>query len=92
MDYAIVECSQKASMKINSNPEQQVAPTYVNKSVNTKYPIDELEVGKAFLIPIADCKESAVRVLIATRGKKDGKKFCMLKHENYGVFEVARIG
>lgn len=92
MNYAVVQCSQKASMKINKTRAQPDAPAYVNTSALVKYPIDQLEVGQAFAVKYEDSHEGSLRTIVYVRGKKDGKKFTIIRHNDIGVYEVARIG
>lgn len=75
---------------VDSSPAAKVAS---EKQTNSKLPFEALEVGKSFLVPIADVEEVNLR-MAATRqnNKKDGKRFKVIKHgEPHNVFEVARI-
>jgi hypothetical protein len=57
---------------------------------NPIYPFDKLEVGQCFTVPISANKEASLQV-IASRKSKKGRTFRMIKHENLGIIEVARI-
>ena len=92
MTYAIVDCSQKASMKIKVEPGVVPAPAFDNDNPTTKYPFDALEVGKAFAVPFSAGRESSIRSIALQRGRRDGKKFAVITHSHLELFEVARIG
>lgn len=86
----IFDASPKSLMLIPEGTERK-NDTYVD--VKSKYKFSQLAVGQCFTRPIADIKnESAFRVTVARAGKKYGRKFVCLKHPEYGVYEVARIG
>lgn len=88
MSYAITECSPQAKAKITS---QVGAPAEVNKHHRTKYPIDQLNIGQCFCVPIAEANETSLRLTATKRGKATGKKFTVIKHTDFAVVEVARI-
>lgn len=91
MTYAIVECSPQARAKMKPNNGEPVAPVEVNTHHRSKYPIDQLHVGQSFTVPLAEGNETSLRITATNRGKKSGKKFCVLKHADFGCFEVARL-
>lgn len=91
MSYPIVECSPQARAKLKPQAEQSSAPVEVNMHHRSKYPIDQLHVGQAFAVAFNEANEASLRLTASTRGKKTGKKFCVIKHADFGCFEVARI-
>lgn len=74
---------------VDSSP---LAKTASEKQAS-KFPFEELEVGKSFLVPIAEITEANLRMAASRQNnKKDGKRFKVIKHgEPQNVFEVARI-
>jgi hypothetical protein len=48
-------------------------------------------VGTSITIPIEGAKEASLRVTASKRGKALGKKFAIIKHKEFGVYEIARI-
>lgn len=91
MSYSIVECSASARAKIKPQAEQSSATVEVNTHHRSKYPIDELHVGQAFAVAFNEANEASLRLTASTRGKKTGKKFCVIKHVDFTCFEIARI-
>ncbi|UVB02958.1 hypothetical protein PM396_gp35 [Xanthomonas phage vB_Xar_IVIA-DoCa1] len=89
MTYQIVESSPLAKARIKSY--ESTATVEQNTHHRTKYPIDELNIGQSFTVPLAEANETSLRITATNRGKKAGKKFCVIKHADYQCFEVARI-
>lgn len=89
MEYRIIEASPEAKAKIEVS--ENAKPAFVNEHHRTKYPIDELNVGQCFVVPVAEANEVSLRLTSYKVGKKSGKKFCVIKHKDYGLVEVARI-
>lgn len=89
MTYEILDASPQAKAKIVSYDD--VAGTATNEHHRTKYPFDELKIGQCFTIPNNEANESSLRITSSNRGKKTGKKFCVLKHRDFNCIEVARI-
>lgn len=75
--YNIVESSPQALFKDNLGEGKLL------------YPFKDLEEGKSFIVPIADAKEKSLRTLCYTQGRKYGKKFVLIKHEESGIYEIA---
>lgn len=93
MSYPIIVSSPQALAKINPNvPQDAQAVTEKNVHHRTKYPIDALHVGYSFTVPLAEANEASLRLTASARGKKTGKKFCVIKHREFNCIEVARIG
>ena len=74
---------------VSSSPKALEAAKEATKG-NPRYPFDKLEVGQSFTIPVAECNLASLQV-IASRKSKKVKKFKILRHEDLGVIEVARI-
>ncbi len=89
MAYEIFDASPQAKAKIASYEDASGVSS--NEHHHIKYPFDELKIGQCFTIPIADANETSLRLTASNRGKKTGKKFCVLKHKDFGCIEVARI-
>lgn len=75
---------------VDSSP---LAKAVAEKLPKSSYPFDELEVGKSFLVPVAEVEEVNLRMAASRQNKKkDGKRFKVIKHgEPHNVFEVARV-
>ena len=91
MAYPIVESSPQAKAKIQPNASADVPAAEPNEHHRTKYPTDALNVGQSFTVPINEANEMSLRITASKRGKDSGKKFCVIKHAEYGCFEVARL-
>ena len=63
----------------------------------TKYPFEVLAGGQSFVVPIptlasdAEALQKSLQTACYVQGKKYGKKFHLLKHEDHGMFEVGCI-
>lgn len=90
MDYPIYTSSPKALKLIQSYQDDK--GTSVNTHHSSKYKFEQLAIGFSFAVPIAEGKETSLRRLATEYGKKLGKKFSVLKHQEIGMIEVARIG
>jgi len=55
-----------------------------------KYPIDDLQPGTCFTIPVAEANVKSLKTL-ASKHSKNGKEFTVITHEEMGVVEFARI-
>ncbi len=88
MSYPITECSPQAKAKIKS---ETGAPGEANSHHRTKYPIDALNIGQCFCVPLAEANETSLRLTATKRGKATGRKFSVIKHTQPAVVEVARI-
>ena len=53
-----------------------------------KFPFSEIPEGMSFILPIEGTNEKSLRVACSVNSKKLDKRFILLKHENYGMFEV----
>lgn len=88
--FSIVECSPEARKKIAVDAKDVVG-TSVNEHHRVKYPFSQLKIGECFTVSIDQASEPSLRVLATREGKKESKKFTVIKHDNYACFEVARI-
>ena len=91
MTYPVVECSPQARAKIAPNQGELSLSVEINTHHRSKYPIDQLQVGQSFTVPIAEANEASLRITASKRGKDTKKKFCVIKHPGFACFEVARI-
>ena len=67
------------------------APKTARSSQFTKkYPIDDLQPGTCFTVPIADANVKSLKTL-ASKHSKNGKEFTVITHEDLNVVEFARI-
>jgi hypothetical protein len=63
----------------------------------TKYPFEVLAERQSFVVPIptlasdAEALQKSLQTACYVQGKKYGKKFHLLKHDDYGMFEVGCI-
>lgn len=90
MRYEIFDCSEKAKAKIESTLDIVGTKEGDYRAV---YPLSELKIGQSFQVAISnDLNEGSFRTNLSKRGKRLGKKFCMIKHYEFGVYEIARIG
>lgn len=91
--YEIVESSPKAKAKIAADfDESKAEPATTNDHHRVRYPFDALNVGMSFAVPMTEINELAIRNSASVRGRLTKKKFCIVKHAQFGVYEVARIG
>lgn len=72
---------------VDSSPQMV---SFIAKPLEGKrvYPFAELPEGKSFLVPMNEAKENSLYVACCVNGKKFDKKFHLIKHEQYGVFEI----
>ncbi len=89
MTYQIVDCSPKAAEQIKSY--EDAFGTSLKEHHLTKYPFDQMKIGKAFAVPMTANKESTIRVSASAKNRATGKKFVVVKHIESNVFEVARV-
>jgi len=89
MKIQITEASPEAKAKIKNYDDDK--GTFINDHHRTKYPFDELKIGYCFAISVDDAFEASLRITSSNHGKKTGKKFTVIKHKDYKLFEVARI-
>lgn len=57
----------------------------------SKYPWHELEPGKSFSVAESNIKIASLETLAYRMGKRHNKRFKVLHHKEYGVYEVGRI-
>lgn len=91
MLYPIHEASPKAKALIAAGVVPK-GDAFVNTHHRSKYKFEQVEIGYCFTVPIAEQSETSLRQLAVRYGKKLDRKFAVLKHADYGVIEVARIG
>lgn len=93
MAIQIVECSPKAKRRIKSYSDE--VGTKLSKEW-ASFPFNELNIGQAFILPLDEASESSLRSQASIVGKRENKRFAVLKHNAnnpLGVecLEVARI-
>ena len=79
----------KAAYEIRESSPEAKSKFTADLGGSKRYPFDKLSEGFSFAVPFADGNEPSMRVQCSTWGKRLGKKFIVIKHEN--VFEVACI-
>lgn len=72
--YKIVQSSEEAKQ--------------VKVKTKVKYPFNELPEGLSFILPIEGTSGESLNVQCLTQSKKLKRKFVLLKHESYGMYEV----
>ena len=91
--YNIYPCSDKAKKLILTDVDTVGTAEYSEKTwddIKSVYPWKFLHIGESFAVPFSNCSEMWVRVNASKTGKKLGKKFGVLKHIEYCVYEVVR--
>jgi hypothetical protein len=88
--YPVVEASPKAKAMIAEGTKPK-GDAFVNTHHRSKYKFEQLEIGWSFTVPFSE-PETSLRILSSRYGKKLGRKFTVIKHNDYSCFEVARIG
>lgn len=91
MSYSIYECSPKAKVKIKDDAYDDPKPVATEKHYRTKYPFGSLTVGQCFTIPIAEVNEVSLRNACSIYAKRAEKTFTIIRHNEHGVIECARI-
>ena len=89
MPYMIIEASPEAKKLITDYSDK--GDTWPNEHHRVKYPLSELKIGYCFTIPISEASELGLRTSTSIFGKKNNRKFTVIKHREYSCFEVARI-
>lgn len=70
--------TQRANVGIQAAPE-------------TGYPFVAMLVGQCFTLPFESTVEKTLRNRVAVQNKKDERKFIVVKHTEFGCYEVARV-
>lgn len=83
----IYDCSPAAKEKIKSY-EDAIGVEPAGKTW-AKYPFHAMPIGTAFVIPFDKANERSLRTRAA---QQKPKIFVVIRHPEYQVFEVARIG
>jgi hypothetical protein len=92
MQYPIGPCSSRARVFIETTEGEPTKPPDPEDKRRFKYPFDQLEIGQAFPVSFGDSLDTSLRTAATSAGKKLKKKFTVIKHKQYNVYEVARIG
>ena len=95
MTYQIQQCSPKASARIDwdwaaKNPVKLPNVGIVSES-KPEYPFECIAFAECFIIPFEDKNEKTLRNRVAVQNKKDERKFIVVKHTEFGCYEVARV-
>jgi len=85
----ILPSSERAKRKIVSYTDP-IGPKFEIAN-QTMYPIDRLLIGFSLAVPFNEANEKSLRVLTSIKGRKTGKRFTVLKHDDVQLYEVARI-
>lgn len=91
MSYSIIDSSPQVLAKI-TNFEDAIGVSSEPAHHRSKYPWAELSIGKSFCVPIGEANEGSLRNGAAAFNKRTGKKLTVIRHANFGCFEVARVG
>lgn len=91
MDFEIFPASPEAMKKIKCEIVDK-NDTFKNEHHRAKYPFDMLKIGECFTLKFGEYVEGSVRLSAFNSGKKNGKKFTVIKHKDLALIEVARIG
>lgn len=91
MEFEIFPASPEAMKKIKCEIVDK-NDTFKNEHHRVVYPFDLLKIGECFTFKLGDYIESSVRLSAFNVGKKNGKKFTVIKHKDLGLVEVARVG
>ena len=89
MAYDLYPCSPKARAKIETETDEFGIEGA--KHHRTKYPFQYMRIGDAFAVPYAEGSEASVRNCASSFARKTGKGFTVIRHNEAGVLEVARI-
>lgn len=89
MAYEIYACSDKARAKIEATEDKFGLDEAKHHRI--KYPFHDMHIGSAFAVPFAEGSEASVRNCASAYARKTGKKFTVIRHNEAGVLEVARI-
>jgi len=89
MAHDIFDASPKALKLIPVGTERKL-DTHVN--LRSKYKFDQMQVGQCFVVSFTETEEGSLRVAAYRAGKKAGKKFAVLKHDEHSLYEIARVG
>lgn len=89
MTYPIYNCSPQAKKRIKTSKDQY--GTSVNSHPCSKYPFEELAIGKCFTVSIAEVKVPSMRVLVSQKNSANKKQFCTVIHRDSNELEIARI-
>lgn len=87
--FTVCEASPKAKAKIKSAVDN--VGTGLDEGKNSRWPFNALRIGECFTVPLNSGKEISLRISATNRGKKLGKKFCVIVHKDFLCIEVARI-
>lgn len=96
-EYQLLESSPKAKYKAirylqNKGIDlNEFKAGTLKENFNNKKPWQFLSVGESFKEEIATTNESYLRSDAANKSKKLNKIFIVIKHSEFGLFEVARI-
>ena len=75
---------------VTMSPQAEAFAKAKAKSLALVYPFDDLQAGQSFTVPKAEANLGSLRA-IASRKSKGEKRFVVIKHEELGVVEVARV-
>jgi 3'-phosphoadenosine 5'-phosphosulfate (PAPS) 3'-phosphatase len=88
MTYQIQQCSPKALARTIGNEPAIVG---IQAAPETGYPFVAMLAGQCFIISFEDKNEKTLRNRVAVQNKKDERKFIVIKHTEFGCYEVARV-
>lgn len=94
--YAIFNCSPKAEALLADDFDKLAPRKQVDNEgrCDVKYPFAQLGVGQSFIVGIEEAAnglDNRLRVAASKHGKRLGRKFTVIKHDEYKCYELARI-
>jgi len=97
--YAIYHCSPKAEALLPTEFDKTAerkevdAEEALKARVGTVYPFARLGVGQCFIVGITEDKalDNRLRVAASKHGKRLGRKFTVIRHDEHKCYELARI-
>lgn len=90
--YNVCRASPRALQLIDEGNDKPKGDTFVNTHHRSKYKFEQIDIGYCFTVPFAEANENSLRQMSLIHGKKLKRKFTVIKHNDHGLFEIARIG
>lgn len=87
--YALQPCSPKAAERIEQYESDLVVNAYLRS--NEVYPFEIMSIGQCFIIPMTSSVANRIRVITSKKNAKTQKQFIVVKHTEFGCYEVARV-
>lgn len=88
-EYKIFESSPKAKAFIESYKDAIGVKEQLRGP--NKFPWAAMKIGQSFVVEFDKINKSVLKNLVAQKPKAIGKRFKVIEHEDFKIFEVARI-